>query len=222
MKTQAISTVAVMGVLVAACPAFAQCFLLQQAYFNHLNGGAPYNSFVVNQAYANYLNGLAMHHYSMAAMNYQRAYGLALENREKMVENYFRVRALNDQFRAARRPKPLSHEQYVELAQKNAPYRLTERQYDRKTGILRWPFVLQWEEFASERNEVTYLFLTRTPEDYGPETAFYYQVRRLTGQLELKLREKLGLVSPAEYMTAKNFVLSLAYEAQKPLTDVGR
>lgn len=150
---------------------------------------------------------------SLAARNYQEAYRIALETREKMVETYFHAKALNKQFRDANRPKPLTHEQYVELARKAAPYRLTEKQYDRVLGRLRWPFVLQDAEFSPERDELTQLFLNRTPANYGPTTEFYGQVQRLTGRLEMKLREKLTLLSPAEYMAAKNFVLSVAYEA---------
>jgi hypothetical protein len=167
----------------------------------------------VAQAQANYFN-------SLAARNYQEAYRLALENRQKMTEIYFYNKALNEQYRAARRSKPLTHEQYVELARKMAPSRLTEKQYDRVLGRLYWPYALQDELFAPERDEVTQLFLNRTPEDYGPTTAFYHEVRRLTGRLEMKLREKLSELSPAEYMAAKNFVLSVGYEAQKPPTEV--
>lgn len=171
-----------------------------------------------NYQEANYLN-------SLAARNYQEAYQKALENRQRMVETYFLTKAINEQYRSARRPKPLTHEQltheqYVELARKAAPAPLTEKQYDRVLGSLRWPYVLLDDDFLPERDEVTRLFQNRTPDEYGPTTAFYNQVRRLTGRLEMKLRDKITLLSPAEYMAAKNFVLSLAYEAQKPPTEI--
>jgi hypothetical protein len=162
---------------------------------------------------ANYLN-------SLAAINYQEAYERYLANRERMAETYFRLKAINQAAREARRPQRLSAEQYAELARKQAPERLSERQYDRTMGRLNWPAPLLDEKFAPEREELTRLFQVRSPGEFGPSTTFYGQVRRLTGQLEAKLKEKLPELSPAEYMAAKNFLLSLSYEAQQPM--IGR
>jgi len=221
MKGALTPVVLAIGVLGVHGPAAAQWYPAYRApvvyYYSPIPYYAPpyywYSAAALNYQRAVYWN-------SLAARNYQEAYRLALENREKMVETYFHNKALNEQFRSARRPKPLTHEQYVELARKQAPDRLTEKQYDRVLGKLRWPYVLLDDDFTPERDAVTRLFQNRLPEDYGPTTEFYNQVRRLAGRLELKLRDKIALLSPAEYMAAKNFVLSLAYEAQKPPTEI--
>jgi len=162
---------------------------------------------------ANYLN-------SLAAINYQEAYNRYLANRERMSETYFRLKGINQAARDAHRPQRLSNEQYAELARKQAPERLSERQYDRTLGRLNWPAPLMSDQFAPEREELTRLFEVRSPGDFGPATAFYGQVRRLTAQLEAKLKDKIDELSPAEYMAAKKFLLSLSYEAQQPL--IGR
>lgn len=162
---------------------------------------------------ANYLN-------SLAAINYQEAYARYLANRERMSETYFRLKATHQAAREAKRPQRLTNEQYAELARKQAPERLSERQYDRTLGRLSWPAPLLSEEFAREREALDRLFQVRSPGDVGPATAFYGQVRRLTQSLEGKLRDKLQELSPAEYMAAKNFLSSLVYEAQQPL--IGR
>ena len=159
---------------------------------------------------ANYMN-------SLAAINRQEAVKRYLENKEQNTETYFRVRQINRAAREAQRPQPLTHEQYVALAKKLAPDRLTAQQYDRVLGRLTWPAPLMGEEFAAERLAIEKMFAGRTPVDVGVGSAFHGKVRQLSSSMREKLQDNLSELSPMEFIAAKEFLDSLSYEAQQPL-----
>jgi hypothetical protein len=177
---------------------------VEEGFFNGL--GSMFSS--IGQA--NYMN-------SLAAINAQEAYSRYLQNREKATETYFRLRQINQAARDAQRPQRLTYDQYVALAKKYGPDGLAESQYDRTLGRLRWPAFLLGDEFAPEREALNQAFLVRSPYDAGPTTAFYANVRQLTASMDAKLKAKVDLLSPAEFIAAQKFITGLAYESQQPL-----
>ena len=46
---------------------------------------------------------------------------------------------------------------------------------------------------------------------------FYATVRQLTARLQTKLKSQIDVLDPAQYMAAKNYLLSLNDEAQRPV-----
>ena len=161
--------------------------------------------------------GEANYYNSLASINYADAYTRYLQNREHATETYFRMRQINRAGRQAERQPRWTYEQYVAMAKNNAPGNLTEQQYDRTLGRLAWPALLNGDEFAPEREALNRAFLVRSPSDMGAATAFYAQVQHLASQMEAKLLGKLDQVTPPEYVAAKKFIDSLAYESQQPL-----
>lgn len=162
------------------------------------------------QGEANYFN-------SLAAINLQEAKAQALVNRQQRIEGFFRERELNRAARKAAQPKPLSPEGYAVIARKAAPDRLGPHQYDRASGRLNWPTALTSGEFAAERAAVEMAFTTRTPGDVGVGTDFHTYVKQVTDLMQSKLQPQVGMLSPMEFVAAKNFLSSLSYEAQHPL-----
>ena len=165
--------------------------------------------------------GEANYYNSLAAINRQEAISRYLENKEKKTEVYFRKQQINRAAREAERPQRLSHEQYVALAKKQAPSRLSEHQYDRTLGRLSWPAAFTGEEFTAERWALEALFARRSPTDTGAASAFHAEVRKLTSQMQNKLEARVSSMNPMEFIAARKFVTGLAYESQQPVAAVG-
>jgi hypothetical protein len=163
-----------------------------------------------SQGQANYYN-------SLAAINAQEAYSRYVQNRQKAIEEYFYAKQTNRAARQAQRSQPLSREQYVALAKKDAPGRLTEQQYNRTLGRLTWPAALAGGEFAAEREALDVAFGSRSLGDVDASSAFYDDVRDLTASMEAKLKLNIDDLDAAQYVIAKKFLMSLAYESQQPL-----
>lgn len=163
---------------------------------------------------ANYFN-------SLAAINLETAKSQALANRQQRIEDFFRERALNRAARKAAQSKPLSPEAYATLARKAAPDRLGPHQYDRVSGRLHWPTALTAGQFSAERAALEMAFSTRTPGDMGAGTDFHTYVKQVTDLMQSKLQPQVSELSPMEFVAAKKFLGSLAYEAQLPLVVEG-
>lgn len=163
-----------------------------------------------SQGERNYFN-------SLAAVNVQEAYSRYLQNRQKAVDAYFYMKQANRAAREAMASQRLTYDQYVALAKKVAPEPLTQQQYDRTIGRLNWPAALTTPEFDFQREALDKAFAERSPSDFGPATAFYNHVRQMAGEMQLVLKARIDDMDPAQYMTAKNFLQSVGYEAQQPV-----
>ena len=86
---------------------------------------------------------------SAAAKNYEDARKKYIENRLQATETYFEMRRVNEESRDAKRPRPLSTEQYVRLARQQAPERLSVSQLDPLSGTIDWPAVLARRKIQS-------------------------------------------------------------------------
>jgi hypothetical protein len=161
--------------------------------------------------------GQANYYHSLAAVNYQEATQKAIKNRQQAIAAYFYNQQANQAARDAKRSPRLSQEQYVALAQAQAPARLSDQQYDRTFGRLDWPAAFNNDEFNAERDELDRAFAARSPGDAGAASEFYANVRQLTTRLQDKLQSQIVSLDSAQYMAAKKFLLSLNYEAQHPL-----
>jgi len=162
-------------------------------------------------------NGQANYFNSLAAINNQEAYSRYVKNREQATETYFKMRQINHAAREAESPQRLSYKQYVDLAKKAAPGTLSQRQYDRTIGRLNWPAALAGDDFSAERTAIDRAFAARSPGEGGADSAFYGEVKQLASSLESKLKQNIDELSPTQYVAAKKFLASLAYDAQQPL-----
>jgi hypothetical protein len=208
---------------IASAQSYATPSISYAGYGGYYPGGYGYHSSTfeegVLRGYADLAmaRGQANYYNSLAAINREEAYSRYVQNREKATETYFKMRQINRAAREAEAPQRLSREQYVSLAKKQAPASLSPRQYERTLGRIDWPAALTGDDFSMEREAASRAFASRSPGDFGASSAFYGNVRVLTDSLQSKLKSKIGELDAAEYMAAKNFLLSLAYEAQQPL-----
>lgn len=152
---------------------------------------------------------------SEAAVNMTEATRRGIENRQQWTNAYFDMRDANRAFRAAERgPRP-SMEQLVRYAQADKPTRLSPSELDTVSGQIRWPRLLQTDEFAQSRYELEELF-----RDWAyagaADSEDLDKIHELTDSMLAELKAQVRTSLPADYLVAKRFVQSLAYEAQMP------
>lgn len=162
-----------------------------------------YADIVRSRGMANLLN-------SEAAKNYEDARRYALENRLKATQTYFEMRRYNAEARRAARSTPLSMEQYVRLARQQAPSRLSVSQLDPFTGKVSWPVVLQRPEYDELRSNIDTLFSVRA----SGAVLSYGEIDKACEQFLEVLKRDLETFDQNDYILAKNFIQSLAYESQ--------
>ncbi len=153
-----------------------------------------------------------------AVRELQEARTRAIQNHKLAVETWYDLKRQNRTFRADKLD-PLTPEQLSRAIESQRPDRLTLAQYNPVTGELTWPAALRGDAFDSERESLEYAFSTRTSRDSGPESVFHVQVRRTTGSMLAKLRNRIEMFSPNEFMAAKKFLVGLRYEALSPAND---
>jgi hypothetical protein len=162
-----------------------------------------YGDVIRSYGMANLLN-------SDAAKNLEQARRDYIENRLKATQAYFEMRSYNDSYRRNQRSAPLSMEQYVRLARQQAPDRLSVSQLDPFTGTINWPLALRRPEYAEHRESIERLFASR-----ASGTALVYgQIPKAVEEFALVLKADIDTFKQPEYIEAKNFLDSLAYESQ--------
>jgi hypothetical protein len=149
---------------------------------------------------------------SLAARNWEEAYSRSLDNRVKHVETYFESRRINEKYRAQRRKPPTAEE----IAKWNAarrPRRLTAEQFDPLTGEIHWPEILSESDFESARKMLEKCFSSGTKSS-RQSTRNSRQVQTSIEQMRKLLAQSRHELSPRDYVEAKKFLDSLAYETR--------
>ena len=146
---------------------------------------------------------------AQAASEAEKARAEYIRNRMLATQTYFDMRRANEAYRKETQGKPLSMEQYVRLAQLEAPERLSPSELDTLNGKIYWPPQLMVNAYAPMRKEIEALYQRRAHGDlstYGP-------IKTTTGEFLTALKRDIDKFSPQDYVRSKNFVESLSYEA---------
>lgn len=153
--------------------------------------------------------------HSAAAINYSLARQNEIQNRARWTRTYFEMRRMNRAYRAQERGPPPGMQDLVRYAQAGKPTRLGPDLLDCVSGRIQWPLLLQAEQFASGRAVLEGVFAQRAQQG-GIGVEDYLEIRRTTGQMKAALKDQLRQVPPSQYVIAKRFLESLAYEADLP------
>jgi hypothetical protein len=153
---------------------------------------------------------------SQAAINYEQADSLDLDNQIKGEKTYFEMRKMNTSYRKAEQSPGLTSEDSWRYAQMLAPKRLTSTQLDPVTGQIYWPIFFQDARYSKYCNDLNKLFVQRESLHGGIGYDAYMQVQKTTDALLSELKKNISLYQPNDYISMKNFVESLAYESKLP------
>jgi hypothetical protein len=152
---------------------------------------------------------------SMAAQNYEQARSMDIQNRLQWTESYYQMRQANRAYRASKRSPRMSQDEIMRFARVGLPDRLTSTQLDPLTGHLNWPIILRDSQYAADRDPLDKLFYDRaSASSLSLET--YQQVQKYTNALLAALKKNIKEYSANDWLTAKKFVESLAYDVRFP------
>ena len=148
-----------------------------------------------------------------ALQGLEQARSLALDNDLKKAETFYGKRALYENHRnlAKARPRP-SEEDLLRYSRASTPQRLTPGQLDPIRGEIHWPPLLQRDQFAEHRERIDDLFVQRL--DYGQD--IHQEVQDLSKEIHTEMCSLVREVPSAEYIQARKFIRSLAYDSQFP------
>lgn len=179
-------------------------------------GSTPAGSFLLGSAAQTAAAGEFVALSSIGAKNYQDAYEHWIDNQKKREETYFEMRRMNASYRAETRRPPASMEKLISFSNARMPSRLTAEQLDPAKGELKWPHILQREEFAKQREAISTLFVERAKRPYhtGLGTENYREVRMITDDMHDLLRSLIEDITPDEFIAGNKFLNSLSYEAR--------
>ncbi len=155
--------------------------------------------------------------------NYNTAAGMAaaaeaaskgIANEAAAMSNYFTLKELNDAYQIRHRGPRTTGEQVAFISRITAPKRLSAYQIDSLTGEIFWPAILKRRIFAPYRDTLEQLFSERVKNNSGIGTPTYEDILASTEEFQSELKSHIDVMTPAEYVVAKRFLTSIAYEAQ--------
>jgi hypothetical protein len=153
---------------------------------------------------------------SAAAINLAEARRRQIENDKSWVQAYFELRDYNSLKRDTQLKRDRGNpEEWTRLARSLAPKPLANRDLEAVTGKLRWPILLTAREFSPARATLEKLFADRAYRGtMGAED--FMTALHAANDMQATLREMIDDVPPKQYMAARRFLESLAYEAGQP------
>jgi hypothetical protein len=152
---------------------------------------------------------------SEADINWQEAQRMAMENSTRAVETWFRLKQLNHDLRFPASAR-MTADEYVRVSKAMGPRPLSPGEFDRISGQIYWPELLQTRYFEPQRIEVQNL-INRwvTTGKFGD--GGYVEVRRAIEIMLDELRDHVRLVPTDQYVDSRRFLEGLAYEAKTPV-----
>jgi hypothetical protein len=152
---------------------------------------------------------------SAAAINLTEAQRRNIDNREKWTNAYFEMRKSNKEYRDAERGSRPTMEQAVRWAQAGKPKRLSPGELDVVTGKINWPVLLTADRYGPYREPLEALFAERASAGALPWEALQ-KLDETADQMLADLKGQVREVPQMDYLAAKKFIQSLAYEAKQP------
>jgi hypothetical protein len=189
-------------------------------------GGYPYSSWSrsstaaegFGRALGDMITGLGQYNLntSAAAVNLSLARQSEINNDKLWTQTYFQMRDINREHReAALRRERGNPEDWARYAQVGRPKPLGNQSLDAVTGEIRWPILLNLPDFATQRTILEKAFANRAYHGVlGAEE--YLAVRQMTGEMLAGLRDRVTDLPPQQYLVARRFLESLAFEASQP------
>jgi hypothetical protein len=141
---------------------------------------------------------------------------LALDNNLKVAKTFYEKRRLYDAYQGLNTHKRPSQQDMIRYSQTAVPKRPANFELASARGGVSWPVALLDEDFSDGRLQLESLFAQRNRGAGSSASSVAREVRTGATQMREQLKSKIRQISPAEYVAARKFLVSLAYEAQLP------
>jgi hypothetical protein len=146
---------------------------------------------------------------SKANINNQEAYSMALDNHLKKIDTYYAGRDKSRQYRAAERGPQPSTEAMYQYSRARLPNRATSYQVEPVFGTINWPAIFEGPQFDASRKQMDDLYRDRDTANLATGG-----IARTAASMEQELKGMINTLTPDQYIGAKNFLKTLAYEAR--------
>jgi hypothetical protein len=156
---------------------------------------------------------------SEAMVNVEEARRKYIENRLLWARAYNEIRTRNREYHEARYRElnpPHTQEDFIRYAQADAPKRLSTTQLDPITGYIAWPRLLRLDAFAQLRRDIEKLFAQRARAQGAINDDVYFELLAKVEEMTQRLKEMIQDAPPSDYLQARKFLESLAYEPRFP------
>jgi hypothetical protein len=175
-------------------------------------GGTPASMQTHAMAHLIRNQGRAIRSVSQASINNEEARSKFIDNQRKWTATYFANKDLIESRKARELAKQrASRDAYLSTRPSGAPPRLSLSQLDTATGEISWPEGLQLSEFKDSRTKLESLFSTRARSSSTKTLAA--DVQSAVDGMRTALKAQIKSMAPNEYLAARKFLDSLAYEA---------
>jgi hypothetical protein len=145
------------------------------------------------QAYQEYLKTFGMQH--DAFLKYQQ---------ENQAEYNAKVAAARAQVEAYKK----------DMSSKSSAHRLTSDQYDPQNKVILWPMVLRDSMFDEYRYKLDQLFHERSAANSGAASNNCAEIEKTCDAMMKQVGQDINNLNIDQFITAKHFISSLAYEAR--------
>lgn len=152
---------------------------------------------------------------SQAAINLTEARSKQIENAQQWTNTYFQMRADNRAYRAQEAGPRVTSEQLFRFAKEDAPSRMSPSELDPVSGKLSWPVALKSDDFNKYRSQIEELYMKRATGGVL-NIDERRQLSKSCVDLNDTLKAQIKDLPPPDYIAAKKFIESLAYEARMP------
>ena len=151
---------------------------------------------------------------AQAAVNWAQAARLDAENNYRLLQGYFEARRMNREYQHSinRMPPPEAVLRFLETLR---PKRLTWNDLG-VSGDLHWPAYLMAPKFNAQRAELQRLFNERAYKGVLSNTE-QARVDELVRTMIMELKLDINSMRPTYYERAKQFLVSVNYEAGLPV-----
>jgi hypothetical protein len=153
---------------------------------------------------------------SAAAVNLSQARQQEIDNQKKWTQTYFDIRDINRQvFDSEQKRRRGSPEDWIRYAQAGKPKRLSPSELDNVTGEIHWPILLTGQDYGAQRTELQKAFADRAYHGVMNAETFL-KVLQVAEDMMTGLKSRVRNLPSDQYVSAKRFLESLAYEAGQP------
>jgi hypothetical protein len=156
---------------------------------------------------------------SQAAINYETARSMNLENQLKRTQTFFEMRRINAASQQAEKRRGMTSEEAWHYAHLLSPKPLTATELDPVTGKIHWPMTLQDPRYDKYRDQIDHFFVLRAT-SYGGNFENVVQYQQVIQSFLVDLKDNIEEYRSDEYVGAKNFLNSLGFEAKSPTATV--
>ena len=139
-----------------------------------------------------------------------------LDNDLKTAKTFYEKRNLHETHLAQNARTRPTHQDLIRYSKQSLPERPTNYHVEPVRGRIHWPAVLQEEQFSEYRVELDGLFAKRATTDVEVDGETSQQIQEVVERMQAELSSLVRQVNPGEYLAARKFIESLAFETRFP------